>query len=73
MNKVPFKDLLCYLCLPGTVVASWLFTQEVEGSNTAFCKKYFSNSTDSIDSIEFIEEKLYWRIFNSTFVFASID
>ena len=54
MNKVHFKDPLCYLCLPGAVVAFWFVTQEVEGSNTAFLQKYFSNSTDSVDSIEFI-------------------
>ena len=41
MNKVHFKDLLCYLCLAGTVVASWLVTQEVEGSDTAFCTNIF--------------------------------
>ena len=45
----------CCLCLPGTVVASWFITQGIEGSNTAFfAKKYFSNSTDSVDYIEFI-------------------
>ena len=51
MNKVHFKDPLCYLCLPGTVVASWFVTHEVEGSNIALLQKYFSNSTDSVESI----------------------
>ena len=41
MNKVHFKDPLCYLCLLGTVVASWFVTQEIEGSNTAFFAKIF--------------------------------
>ena len=46
-----FKDPHCYLCLHGTVVASWFITQEVGGSNTAYLQK---NSTDSVDSLEFI-------------------
>ena len=46
------------MCLPGTVVASWFVTQEVADSNTAFLQKYVSNSTESVDSIEFISEKL---------------
>ena len=31
MNWAQFKDPLCYLCLLGTVVASWTLTQEVAG------------------------------------------
>ena len=54
MNMVYFKDPFCYLCLPGAVVASWFVTQEVPGSNTPFLQKYFSNSTDSVDSTEFV-------------------
>ena len=57
MNKVHFKDPLCYLCLPGAVVAFWFVKQEVAGSNTPFLQKYVSNSTDSVDSTEFIKEK----------------
>ena len=33
MNLDQFKDLLCYLCLAGTVVAFWSLTREVAGSN----------------------------------------
>ena len=55
MNKVHFKDSFSNTCLLGGVVASWFVTQVVEGSNTAFLQKiFFSNSTDSVDSIEFI-------------------
>ena len=42
------------MCCAGAVVASRFVTQEVVGSNTAFLQKYFSNSTDSVDSVEFI-------------------
>ena len=31
MNWAQFKDLVCHLCLAGTVVASWSLTQEVAG------------------------------------------
>ena len=42
MNKVHFKDPLCYLCLPGKfLVASPFVTQEAKGSNTAFFAKIF--------------------------------
>ena len=34
MNWAKFKDLLCYLCLAGAVVAS--LTQVVAGSNNLF-------------------------------------
>ena len=36
--------------LPGVVVASWFVTQEVAGSNIPFLQKYFSYSTDFVDS-----------------------
>ena len=42
------------MCCAGTAVASWFVTQEVVGSNTAFLQIYFSNSTDSVDSVELI-------------------
>ena len=32
-ERVQFKDPLCYLCLAGTVVASWSLTQEVASWN----------------------------------------
>ena len=38
------------MCLAGAVVACWFVTQEVAGSNTHFLQKYFSSSTDSVDS-----------------------
>ena len=59
INWAEFKDPHCYLCLHGTVVACWFITQEVWGSNTPFCK---NNSTDSVDSLEFIKEKLEYSI-----------
>ena len=36
------------------LVACWFATQEVAGSNTHFLQKYFSSTTDSVDSTEFI-------------------
>ena len=33
MNWGQFKDPASYMCLVGTVVASWSLTQEVTGSN----------------------------------------
>ena len=33
MNWAQFKDLVCHVCLAGTVVASWSLTQEVAGSS----------------------------------------
>ena len=41
MNWAQFKDPLCYLCLAGTVVASWSLTQKVAGLNNLFNKLYF--------------------------------
>ena len=55
MNWAQFKDPHCYLCLQGAVVASWFITQEVRCSNTSFLQR---NSTNSVDSSEFIWEKL---------------
>ena len=42
------------MCLAGAVVACWFVIQEVADSNTDFLQKYLSNSTDSVDSTEFI-------------------
>ena len=36
-----FKDLACYLCLAGAVVASQSLTQEIAGSNNLFSNKIF--------------------------------
>ena len=36
LNWTPFNNPLCYLCLAGTLVASWSFTQEVASSNSLF-------------------------------------
>ena len=58
MNGTEFEDPVSHMCLAGTVVACWFFTQEVGGSNTHFLKKYFSSSTVSGDPTEFISEKL---------------
>ena len=33
MNLGKFKDPISYMCLAGTVVASWFLTWEVAGSN----------------------------------------
>ena len=33
MNHGQFRDVVCHMCLAGTVVASWLLTQEVAGSS----------------------------------------
>ena len=38
MNQGQFKDTLCCLCLPETVVACWFLTQEIAGSNTLLTK-----------------------------------
>ena len=46
------------MCLAGAVVACWFVTQKVAGWNTHFLPKYFTNSADSVDSTEFIQEKL---------------
>ena len=54
MNWAQFKDPVSHMCLAGAVVARWLVTQEVVGSNTHFLQKYFSSSTDSVDSTEFV-------------------
>ena len=57
MNWIQFKVPVPTCVMPGAVVASWSVTQEVVGSNTAFLQKYFSSSTDSVDSAEFIYQK----------------
>ena len=31
MNSAQFKDPVSHMCLPGAVVVSWSFTQEIEG------------------------------------------
>ena len=54
MNNVHFKDI-------GTVVAFWFNTPDVAGSNTTSLQNDFSKSTDHVDSIEFILEKLEWN------------
>ena len=54
MNWAQFKDLASHMCLAGAVVACWFVAQEVVGSNTNFLQKYFSSSTESVDSTEFI-------------------
>ena len=52
MNWAQFKDPHCYLCLDGAVVACWLITLVVEGSNILFLPKKIL--TDSVDSLELI-------------------
>ena len=54
MNWAQFKDPVSHLCLDGTVVVCWLVAQVVVGLNTHSLEKYFSSSTDSVDSTEFI-------------------
>ena len=54
MNWAQFKDPISHMCLAGTVVVSCSPTQEVAGLNTHFLQKYFSSSTDSVGSTEFI-------------------
>ena len=51
MNWAQSKDPHCYLCLHFAVVAFWLITQEVGGSNTHFLQKF---PIDSVDSLELI-------------------
>ena len=51
MNWVQCKVPVPHVCCAGAVVASWLVTQEIVGSNTAFLQKYFSNSTDSVEFV----------------------
>ena len=41
MNWVQYEDLLCYMCLCGTVVSSLFLTQEILGSNPAFLLFWF--------------------------------
>ena len=36
MNWGQFNDPICYLCLAGTMVASWSLTHEVAVSNNLF-------------------------------------
>ena len=48
---VQIKYPFCYLCPPETVVACYVLTEEIAGSNTPFSQKY---STNSVDSLEFI-------------------
>ena len=48
------KDPFSHKCLADAVVTCWFVTQEVAVLNTHFLQKYFSNSTDSVDSTEFI-------------------
>ena len=38
MNYCQFKDLFCYMCLPGAVVTYRFLTQEIAGSNILFTK-----------------------------------
>ena len=59
MNWAQFKYPVSHMCLAGAVVACWFVTQEVAGSNTHFLQRYFSSSANSVDSTEFIQEKLY--------------
>ena len=54
MNWAQFKNPVPHMCLAGAVVACWFVTQEVAGLNTHFLQKYFSSSTDSVDSTELI-------------------
>ena len=54
MNWAQFKDPVSHVCLSGTVVACWFVAQKVVGLNTHFLQNYFSSSTDSVDSTEFI-------------------
>ena len=56
MNGSQFTDPLCYLCLPGTVVASWFLTKEVTGSNPLLLHKYFTNSVDSACTNSFFKK-----------------
>ena len=56
MNWDQFKDPLCYLCLPGTVLAPLSHIRGIVGSNPInLYKKYLINS---VDSTEFNKEKL---------------
>ena len=41
MNWARFKDPICFLCLAGTVVASWPLKQQMAGSNNLFKIQYF--------------------------------
>ena len=41
MNWGQFKDLICYLCLHGTVVSSLSLIQEVMGSRLSLFAKLF--------------------------------
>ena len=49
MNCGQFKDLLCYLCLPGSERACWSLTQEIANLNTLmFSQNISQNSTEFI-------------------------
>ena len=54
MDWVQFKDLLCYLCLCGTVLSFLSLTQEIVGSNTAILLGFFwsLNSANSVKTFK---------------------
>ena len=56
MNWGQFKDPVCYLCVAGTVVASWPLMQEVVGLNNLF--KYNIFVTEISEFTENIKGKL---------------
>ena len=55
MNRGQFKHRLCYLCLPGTVLALLSLIEEIVSSNTTFYIQYF------LDSVKFRLRKLEWN------------
>ena len=54
MNWAQCKDPVSHMGLAGAVVTCWFVAQEVAGSNTHCLQKYFSISTDSVDSTELL-------------------
>ena len=53
MNKGHFKDRLCWLCLPGTVVTSLPLTNEVSGLSAAISSIWEKNlSLNSANAVK---------------------
>ena len=60
MNWAQFKDPVSYLCLAGTVVASWSLTLKVAGSSP-FIVMTNIFVTEFGEFSENIYEKLHWK------------
>ena len=65
INEVQFKDLLCYLCLCGTVLSSLSLTQEIVSSNTTNLLIFnflWLNSVNSVKTFSQNPNSSEWRM-----------